>query len=134
MHDARDLRDLLADELAERRSDGFDITGLESDIAGALDAAAGPRDPLLGVLLDRLDEAARVSGWRYYEPSGFGEIRALASGAGRRGAPTPPAPGRLADQLLGAWLGRCAGNTLGKPVERWTRAQICGYLESAPFR
>lgn len=36
-----------------------------------------------------------------------------------------------ADRILGGWLGRIAGNMLGKPVERgdyWTRARIDRYL------
>ncbi|MER5429389.1 ADP-ribosylglycohydrolase family protein [Streptomyces sp. NPDC002588] len=40
----------------------------------------------------------------------------------------------LADRVLGGWLGRIAGNMLGKPVERgevWTRARIDGYLRQA---
>jgi ADP-ribosylglycohydrolase len=37
----------------------------------------------------------------------------------------------LADRILGGWLGRIAGNMLGKPVERgdlWTRDRIDRYL------
>ncbi|MET7316174.1 ADP-ribosylglycohydrolase family protein [Streptomyces thermoviolaceus] len=37
----------------------------------------------------------------------------------------------LADRVLGGWLGRIAGNMLGKPVEqgdRWTRERIDRYL------
>ncbi|MFI1398255.1 ADP-ribosylglycohydrolase family protein [Streptomyces sp. NPDC020681] len=37
----------------------------------------------------------------------------------------------LADRILGGWLGRIAGNMLGKPVERgdhWTRERIDRYL------
>ncbi|MFE2303913.1 ADP-ribosylglycohydrolase family protein [Streptomyces sp. NPDC059445] len=37
----------------------------------------------------------------------------------------------LADRVLGGWLGRIAGNMLGKPVEQgdhWTRARIDRYL------
>ena len=41
-----------------------------------------------------------------------------------------PEPG-LADRVLGGWLGRIAGNMLGKPVEQgevWTRERIDRYL------
>ncbi|MFF7467844.1 ADP-ribosylglycohydrolase family protein [Streptomyces sp. NPDC008092] len=44
-----------------------------------------------------------------------------------------PAPD-FADRVLGGWLGRIAGNMLGKPVERgdlWTRERIDGYLRRA---
>lgn len=39
----------------------------------------------------------------------------------------------LADRILGGWLGRIAGNMLGKPVEQgdlWTRDRI-DYLRQA---
>ncbi|MEV6314445.1 ADP-ribosylglycohydrolase family protein [Streptomyces sp. NPDC051776] len=41
------------------------------------------------------------------------------------------APDVLDDKILGGWLGRIAGNMLGKPVERgdhWTRQRIDRYL------
>jgi ADP-ribosylglycohydrolase len=38
---------------------------------------------------------------------------------------------KLKDHLLGAWLGRCAGCTLGKPVEGFTRQQVETYLGAA---
>lgn len=47
----------------------------------------------------------------------------------------PEQAGRvLADRILGGWLGRIAGNMLGKPVEQgevWTRARIDRYLRRA---
>ncbi|WP_338895078.1 ADP-ribosylglycohydrolase family protein [Streptomyces sp. TG1A-60] len=51
--------------------------------------------------------------------------------------PAPPTPltgAGLADRVLGGWLGRIAGNMLGKPVEQgdlWTRERIDGYLRRA---
>ncbi|MGI5438873.1 ADP-ribosylglycohydrolase family protein [Streptomyces shenzhenensis] len=47
--------------------------------------------------------------------------------------PVGTAP-QLADRVLGGWLGRIAGNMLGKPVERgdlWTRDRIDRYLRRA---
>lgn len=37
----------------------------------------------------------------------------------------------LYDRIYGAWLGRCCGCTLGKPVEGWPRQKIEAYLRSA---
>jgi hypothetical protein len=103
VHDARDLRDLLADELAERHADGCDVTTFESEVAAALAEASGPRD--------------------------------LAPAIGSPAAWTRPDVQRLPDQLLGAWLGPCAGNTLGMPVEGWTKAELRGTsAEPAPLR
>jgi len=55
VHDARDLRDLLADELTERRNDGFDVTSLEPAVAAALAEASGPCDPRLAAPLDSFE-------------------------------------------------------------------------------
>ncbi|MET8681072.1 ADP-ribosylglycohydrolase family protein [Streptomyces sp. NPDC004647] len=44
---------------------------------------------------------------------------------------TAPRTADLDDRILGGWLGRIAGNMLGKPVERgdhWTRERIDRYL------
>lgn len=38
---------------------------------------------------------------------------------------------RVHDRIHGAWLGRAAGCSLGKPVEGWPRSRIDEYLESA---
>ena len=35
------------------------------------------------------------------------------------------------DKVYGAWLARCAGCILGKPVEGWTRERIRAYLQAA---
>jgi len=37
----------------------------------------------------------------------------------------------IEDNIYGAWLARCAGCTLGKPVEGWPREKIKSYLEAA---
>ncbi|MEV0223797.1 ADP-ribosylglycohydrolase family protein [Streptomyces sp. NPDC050704] len=47
---------------------------------------------------------------------------------------TPLGIDDLADRVLGGWLGRIAGNMLGKPVEQgdhWTRDRIDRYLRQA---
>jgi hypothetical protein len=125
MHDAVDLRDLVANELVQRRESGYEVAGLEAVVVAALADGSAP----LGELLDRLEQAPRSAGWSYEEPSGWGEILAQLPEA----APTPPRldAARLRDRLLGAWLGRCAGCILGKPVEGWTHAQIRRFLELA---
>jgi len=131
VHDPLDFRDLVADELAELRASGFDVTAFDAEVAAALRTARGARDSYLAELLDRLAEAPRLPGWPYDEPSDLEEIRGAVAGVERDGPAMSAETPRLGDQLLGAWLGRCAGNTLGKPVEGWTRSQIRAYSEAA---
>lgn len=125
MHDAVDLRDLVAGELAQRRETGHEVSGLEAAVETALADGSVP----LVELLDRLERAPCAADWPYEEPSRLEEILA-------RLPETPSTPpqlddAELRDRLLGAWLGRCAGCSLGKPVEGWTHDQIRRYLESA---
>ena len=43
MHDALDLRDLVADELGQRRETGYEVAGLEAEVELALhDGRTGP--------------------------------------------------------------------------------------------
>jgi ADP-ribosylglycohydrolase len=120
MHDALDLRDLLVDELAQRRETGHDVAGLDAAVERALaDGSA------LDELLDLVERAPRLAGWPYEEPSRFGEI--LGQLPEPSTTPVPPEE----DRLLGAWLGRCAGCCLGKPVEGWTHDRVRRYLELA---
>lgn len=125
MHDAVDLRDLVAGELAQRRESGYEVSGLEAAVAAALADGSVP----LQELLDRLERAPHRDDWPYQEPSRLEELLAQLP-------ETPPMPlqldePELRDRLLGAWLGRCAGCTLGKPVEGWTHDRIRRYLELA---
>jgi ADP-ribosylglycohydrolase len=125
MHDAVDLRVLVANELVQRRESGYEVAGLEAAVAAALADGSAP----LGELLDRLEQVPRSVSWSYEEPSRLEEILAQLPET----APTVLRldEGRLRDRLLGAWLGRCAGCSLGKPVEGWTHEQIRRYLELA---
>lgn len=127
MHDVLDARDILSDELAQRRESGYDVEGLEERINGAV--ADHPEEELWQ-LLELLEDAPRRQQWPYDEPSGLEKIWE-----------SPPKSPRLPDVSLGeedlrdrvraAWLGRCAGCNLGKPIEGWPREDIRRYLELA---
>ena len=70
-------------------------------------------------------------GFPFTEPDDLEGIRSLRPAAETRRYPIPREDGWLYDRLLGAWLGRCAGCTLGGPAEQWrpdTRASLKRYL------
>ena len=64
----------------------------------------------------------------YSEPSDLEGIRAGRSEGPRRFAETLD-DAQLHDRLLGAWLGRCSGCLLGKPVEGWLSGVMWPYLK-----
>jgi ADP-ribosylglycohydrolase len=131
VHDPLSISDLVHDELRQRIESGYDVSGIEADLA-ATSTDDGDRLEALYLELIRTD---RGSEWAYQEPSILEEILD-AMPAGRSAAATtdrPPAPD-LDDRILGGWLGRIAGCNLGKPVENgdvWTPDRIRRYLELA---
>ena len=126
MHDVLDPVTMLADELTQRRESGYDVSAVAELIGEAL--AAGDPDAIEDAHLE-LEQTELRPDWIYREPTDRHEIEAT------RPAPPDVPDCRLTDQelrdrLLGAWLGRCAGCNLGKPVEMWTRRRIRAYLEA----
>ncbi len=127
MHDVLDPADMLTDELVQRRESGFDVSAVEEVVNGALQTLS---PAAVDRAFEALDGTELVSDWPYVEPTALADIEATLPPS-----PTVP-PLRLADdalrdRLLGAWLGRCAGCNLGKPVEGWPRDRIRRYLELA---
>lgn len=127
MHDVLNVADILADELAQRRESGYDVSAVEGQVHAALDA----RSPAEVEGAYRALESTELrADWPYVEPTALEEIQATLP----RMPELPPLQlddRAMQDRLLGAWLGRCAGCNLGKPVEGWPRGRIRRYLELA---
>jgi ADP-ribosylglycohydrolase len=130
VHEITNLRGLLGDELVQREQSGYAVSdGLtEKIVAAVADESADSAE--VADLYAQLEATDLRVGWDYEEPSGLEDILAATPDA----PPARPAPGEdeLADRILGAWLGRCAGCNLGKPVEGWgSRAKLRQYLDAA---
>lgn len=108
-------------ELTQLREEGKDLAPLE-DPALRERLAADPAQ-----LWHLGPELPFRQDWPYEEPSDWAGIVAARSD-------TPPLlpvnRQTLRDRLHGAWLGRCVGCMLGKPVEGWTRQRIRARLEA----
>lgn len=130
--DACRPRDLLADEVAQRRETGYDVDDVVRTANGT---DPGDREAVL-TLVDAMEASTRLPGWPYEEPDGLEGIRAAVTPPPAADFPRPRATGtdRYADRVHAAWLGRIAGCNLGKPVENgdhWTVERIRDYLELA---
>jgi ADP-ribosylglycohydrolase len=124
-----DLLTLVRDEVEQLAQEG--VERLDADhLLTPIVALSGPeRSEALEGLYADLAGRAPGPGFPYREPSDLAGITAA-----RPARPAPlssPPRAELQDRILGAWLGRCAGCTLGKPVEGWRYATIRSYLESA---
>jgi ADP-ribosylglycohydrolase len=123
VHDVLDPRDLVPDEAEQLLHSGYPIAGLLADARAASKDADYVR---LGEIATDLAGVPRTTGWPYDEPTDEHTLDTLASSLPRLSID----PGQLADRLRGAWLGRCVGNTMGKPVEGLTRREVEIYLRA----
>jgi len=121
-----DLIRLISDEIRQRREEGCDVSGVEA----RFNASSKEDVAELEVILKELESLPVRDDFPYIEPSTLDEIRVQRPDGPRR-------MGKLfredylLDKIYGAWLGRCAGCTLGKPVEGWHRSKIEEYLKLA---
>lgn len=119
------LANIVSAEILQKREEGCDPSPIEKIFHAKKDTANVEELECLWSELFLLEPG---SGFRYVEPSDLEEIKAESSGLPGRG-PELKAD-RLEDRIYGAWLGRCAGCLLGKPVEGWQKEDIEGYLRS----
>jgi ADP-ribosylglycohydrolase len=127
VHDVLDLRDIVADEWRQLQTAGRDVAALESPVREAVAAHDLPR---LRALREELRIAPPLAGWPYVEPQRPHEIRAHLR-APRSGRAWRGSREALSHRIHGAWLARCVGCVMGKPVEGLDRGAIERYLRAA---
>lgn len=114
---------LLAEEIAQRRQEGCQTSGFKGRIR-----EAGRDSRKLNAVYDQLMRLNEDRALAEAEPSDLAGIRKLRPRGPRR-IKSSISANRLKDRLRGAFLARCAGCLLGKPVEGWTREQITDALK-----
>ena len=123
IHDPRDAMLILRDEVEQRRSSGWETSSMEAALAG------GPPERDIASWATALVDTppdTRVADWAYVEVEDQCAILADLPDGGT----LIVAGDDLADRIHGAWLGRCAGCVLGKPVEGWPADQVRAYLQA----
>lgn len=118
MHNALDPRDLVPDEAEQLLSAGYPAAEL---LERARRAAADDDLSALAAIENELASLERAADWAYDEPP-------AATGTV---VTTAVDEASLPERIRGAWLGRCVGNTMGKPVEGLSRADVETYLRAA---
>jgi ADP-ribosylglycohydrolase len=125
---SHELRDSLRAEVTQLREEGCDADVLVNELACIEQSLERQAISLYEAAYRQLAELTPSLDFPYEEPSDLPSIRAArADGPRRLGRPGAD----LDDRILGAWLGRCAGCMLGKPVEGRTKAQIDALLAAA---
>ncbi|MBP5231129.1 MAG: ADP-ribosylglycohydrolase family protein [Clostridia bacterium] len=104
--------DLIVYEIREREEEGCDVKGFRE----RADACRESESDLMRLYEDLSRLLVRPD-YPYREPNGLEEILSAADSP-EKGEGFPGNDRALSDKLYGAWLGRCAGCALGKPVER----------------
>jgi len=116
----------LRDEVIQRREEGYEVQSIKPIMDEAIRARS-----LRGIysIFDGLAALRPLATYPYVEPLILDEIRRESSRVPKEVVEIPES--ELADRIFGAWLGRCAGCLLGKPVEGWSRGKIKSHLESS---
>jgi hypothetical protein len=99
--------------------EGRDLTGVQAELDELSAEGADQTDDFqqrVNDLMDRIQTLPRRPDYEFVEPSDLDGIRATRPD-GPRQIDLPHGDDVLADKIHGAWLGRCAGCLLGKPVE-----------------
>lgn len=124
-----ELKQLLLEELVQREEEGCNVSGYRERISAV---NLENQDRANAILLELEQEIADLKPLKshYVEPSTLNEIRA-ARPEGPKKFDISLSDQQLKDRIYGAWLGRCAGCMLGKPVEGWTKERIERYLKLA---
>lgn len=124
MHDVLDPCDTVPDEAEQLRLSGYPVHELER---AARTAAAARDADRLESIRGQLKSLERDPDWSYDEPDDAAVLLAGLQELPRLDVPQS----ELAERIHGAWLGRTVGNTLGKPVEGLSRAEMETYLRAA---
>jgi ADP-ribosylglycohydrolase len=114
---ANDLRT----ELSQLKEEGRDVSMVQGEFEKLISLGdeslfASENQQKCAALLDSAQTLPQRGDYSFNEPSEYADIRRLCAPEARRTA-RPPSAAVMRDRIHGAWLGRCIGCMLGKPIE-----------------
>jgi hypothetical protein len=129
-------KDDVKTEQRQLAEEGRETSGVDAEFERLLRADV-PEDATfqeaVNVLLDQTIHLPTKSGYPYSEPSDLEGIRAQRP-AGPRTLSLSLSEATSLSRISGAWLGRCAGCLLGKPIEGIRRPALRALLDRSGLR
>jgi len=117
-------------ELVQAKEEGKDISSYIDEVKEilAMDDSRIEKQKLAEKIYDEIQKQPVMKDYGYSEPSNLEGIKAARPDSATLHK-YKQLPGKANyDKIYGAWLGRCAGCLLGKPIEGWNRERIVGLL------
>ncbi len=113
-------------ELIQAEQEGKDVSGLKEEAEKIMQMEDGVNKMVAAdKFYDTISALPVRADFKYVEPSDIEGIKKERPAAAELSGDVPEGDA-LYDKVYGAWLGRCAGCLLGKPVEMWKREKIDG--------
>lgn len=120
-------------ELLQAEDEGKDVKGFDEKVKQIqdMDPRDSQRELQAAAILDEIAALPIKIDYQYSEPSHLDGIKAERPNSGKKlnFAPSNLTDDGLFDKVYGAWLGRCSGCLLGKPIEGWHRERVTGLLK-----
>jgi ADP-ribosylglycohydrolase len=107
------LREIIKEEIKQRGEEGCNVQGFYEKWQ-----AMGEDEAKLMGLYEEMRRLPIEEGFPYVEPTELEDIRKQRPN-GPRKLKNKLSEEQWKEKFLGAWVGRCAGCALGKPVETW---------------
>jgi len=119
--------ELLEEETSQLTQEGRNVTKEIKERLRRLKKEGTPGE--IEEFYNTLEDLEQRADYPYEEPSEIDEIKKEAP---QKEIAFPKILGKdaLYERIYGAWLGRCIGCLLGKPVEGWPRKEIEDYLKA----
>lgn len=119
--------ELLEEEISQLRQEGRNVTDEIKEIFARLKKEGTPRE--IEEFYNTLEDLDKKIDYPHEEPSEVDEIKKEAPQK-EIAFPKILDKDALYERIYGAWLGRCIGCLLGKPVEGWPKEKIENYLKA----
>jgi ADP-ribosylglycohydrolase len=119
---------LIRSEIAQRKEEGCDVSHVEERLSELIEGRPSDMTKQLMPLWEEIASLPVDPSFPYKEPSNLESIKKTRP-KGPRALHIGLSDEVYFDKVHGAWLGRCVGCLLGKPVEGWPRDRIEGYLK-----